>query len=174
MKSFFVEFIVFIIVVLYSQLIQAADTTITINGKVTAAACTINNGGTYTITMPDVTAATLNTPSSYGAWESFNITLSNCPAGTSTVTATFDGTPDSQDALKYANSLGTGYAKNVSVQVQNRSGTSSDKGKNSTMTVDVDESKNATFDLQARPYSSSGNATVGNITTLVLMNFSYN
>lgn len=153
---------------------SAVDTTITITGKVTAAACTINNGGSYTITMPDVSAAQLSAPTSYGAWEVFDVTLSSCPAGTSTVTATFDGTPDSQDAQKYANSTGAGNAKNVSVQVQNRSGIVSDKGKNSTMTVDVDESKNATFDLQVRPYSTLGNATVGSINTVVLLNFSYN
>ncbi|MGK7247197.1 S-fimbrial adhesin protein SfaS precursor [compost metagenome] len=153
---------------------HAADTTITINGKVTAAACTINNNGAYTVTMPDVTAATLNPANSFGTWKAFDVALSNCPAGTSTVTATFDGTADSRDAAKYANTTGTGYATNVAVQVQNRSGTVADKGKNSTMTVNVDGSKNATFDLQARPYSTPGSATVGDINTVVLMNFTYN
>jgi type 1 fimbria pilin len=153
---------------------HAADTTITINGKVIAAACTINNSGAYTVTMPDVTAAVLNTANSSGTWKPFDVTLSNCPAGTSTVTAAFDGTADGADANKYANTTGTGYATNVSVQVQNRSGTIADKGKNSNMTVSVDASRNATFDLQARPYSTMGGSTVGNITTVVLMNFTYN
>ncbi|BCG10330.1 fimbrial protein [Buttiauxella agrestis] len=153
---------------------HAADTTITINGKVIAAACTINNSGAYTVTMPDVTAATLNPANSFGDWKTFDVTLSNCPLGTSSVTATFDGTADVSDAAKYANTTGTGYATNVSVQVQNRSGTVADKGKNSTMTVNVDGSKNATFDLQARPYSTPGNGSVGDINTVVLMNFTYN
>ena len=153
---------------------QAADTNITINGKVIAAACTIDNSGTYTVTMPDVTASTLNVAGSSGAWKTFDVTVSACPAGTSSVTATFGGTADGADAAKYANSTGAGYATNVSVQVQNRSGTVADKGKNSTMTVNVDASKKATFDLQARPYSKTGGATVGNINTVVLMNFTYN
>lgn len=154
---------------------HAVDTTITINGKVTAAACTINNSGIYTVTMPVVTAATLNPANSYGDWKTFDVILSNCPGGTSSVTATFDGTADAADATKYANTTGTGFATNVSVQLQNRSGTTvADKGKNSTMTVDVDGSKNATFDLQARPYSTPGNASVGDINTVVLMNFAYN
>lgn len=153
---------------------HAADTTITITGKVTAAACTINNSGAYSVIMPDVTAATLNPAASSGTWKTFDVTLSSCPAGTSTVTATFDGTADGADANKYANTTGTGYATNVSVQVQNRSATIADKGKNSTMTVNVDASRNATFDLQARPYSTAGGATVGNISTVVLMNFTYN
>ena len=150
----------------------AYDTTITINGKVTAAACTIDSSGTYAITMPDVTAATLNLANSFGDWRNLDVTLSNCPAGTSSVTATFDGTV--ADTSKYANATGAGYATNVSVQLQNRSGTVADKGKNSTMTVNVDASKNVTFDLQARPFSAAGGATVGNISTVVLMNFTYN
>jgi type 1 fimbria pilin len=153
---------------------HAADTTITINGKVTAAACTVDNSGAYTVTMPDVTAATLNPANSSGDWKTFDVTLSNCPVGTSSVKATFDGTADGADAAKYANATGAGYATNVSVQVQNRSGTVADKGKNSTMTVNVDGSKKATFDLQARPYSTTGNTTVGDINTVVLMNFVYN
>lgn len=153
----------------------AAPVTVNITGKVVAAACTVNNSGSYNVVMPDVTAATLNPVASYGAlWKTFDVTLSNCPAGTSSITATFDGTADTADAMKYANTTGAGYATNVSVQVQNRSGTVADMGKNSTMTVNVDTSRNATFDLQARPYSTPGGATVGNISTVVLMNFNYN
>ncbi|CAI1032001.1 putative fimbrial protein SthD [Serratia fonticola] len=147
---------------------------INITGRVTAAACTIDNSSTYNVVMPDVTAATLNPANSYGTWKTFDVTLSNCPAGTTSVKATFDGTADGADANKYANTTGTGYATNVAVQVQNRSGTVADKGKNSTMTVNVDASRNATFDLQARPYSTPGGGTVGNITTVVMMNFTYN
>ncbi|MGL5389648.1 MAG: fimbrial protein [Serratia sp. (in: enterobacteria)] len=152
----------------------ADPVTINITGRVTAAACTIDNSSTYTVVMPDVTAAVLNPAASYGTWKTFDVTLSNCPAGTTSVTATFDGTADGADANKYANTTGTGYATNVSVQVQNRSGTAADKGKNSTMTATVDASRNATFDLQARPYSTAGGSTVGNISTVVLMNFTYN
>ncbi|UAN48682.1 type 1 fimbrial protein [Serratia sp. JSRIV001] len=157
-----------------SMMASAAPVTVTITGKVIAAACTVDNSGAYTVTMPDVTAATLNPANSYGTWKTFDVTLSNCPAGTTSVKATFDGTADGADANKYANTTGTGYATNVAVQVQNRSGTVADKGKNSTMTVNVDASRNATFDLQARPYSTPGGGTVGNITTVVLMNFTYN
>lgn len=157
-----------------AMMASAAPVTVTITGKVVAAACTVDNSGAYSVVMPDVTAAVLNPANSSGAWKTFDVTLSNCPAGTSTVTAAFDGTADGLDANKYANATGTGYATNVAVQVQNRSGTIADKGKNSTMTVSIDASKNATFDLQARPYSTPGGGTVGNITTVVLMNFTYN
>lgn len=160
--------------ILISSAAIADPVTLNITGRVTAAACTIGNSGTYSVIMPDVTAATLNSANSFGTWKTFDVTLSSCPAGTTTVQATFDGTADGSDANKYANTTGTGYASNVAVQVQNRSGTVADKGKNSTMSVAVDASRNATFNLQARPYSTPGSATVGNISTVVLMNFTYN
>lgn len=160
--------------VMLSASVFADPVTINITGKVTSAACTVNNSGTYSVIMPDVVASTLTPANSFGTWKTFDVTLSNCPAGTSTVKATFDGTADGNDGNKYANNTGTGYATNVAVQVQNRSGTIADKGKNSTMSVAVDGSRNATFDLQSRPYSTPGNATVGNISTVVLMNFTYN
>lgn len=153
---------------------QAADTSITINGKVTAAACTVDSSGTYSITMPDATAATLSTTNSYGDWAPLDVTVSSCPVGTTSVTAKFSGTADSADANKYANTTGAGYSTNVSVQLQNRSGTIADKGKDSTMTAVIDGSRKATFDLRARPFSTSGNTTVGNIKTVVMMDFTYN
>lgn len=158
----------------FAMAAQAADTTITITGKVTAAACTIDNSGSYNVVMPDVTAATLNPANSSGTWKTFDVTLSNCPAGTSSVTAKFSGTADGNDANKYANTTGTGYAINVAVQVQNRSSPVADKGNNSTMMVNVDASRKAIFDLQARPFSTPGNATVGDIKTVAMMDFTYN
>lgn len=160
--------------VLISCGVYAAPVTINITGKVTAAACTVDNSGAYNVIMPDVTAATLNPANSSGAWKTFDVTLSSCPAGTSSVTAKFSGTPDSSDGNQYANTIGTGYATNVAVQLQNRSGTVADKGNNSTMTVNVDGSNQVTFDLQARPYSTAGGATVGNISSVVLMDLTYN
>ncbi|MGL5384396.1 MAG: fimbrial protein [Serratia sp. (in: enterobacteria)] len=149
---------------------HAADTTITINGKVVAAACTVANGGSQTVTMPDDLASGLTTLGDTGTGKSFDVLLTNCPAGTTSVTAAFSGTADATTASKYANA---GTATKVAVQLQNRSGTVADKGNGSTMTVDVDASKNATFDLFAKPYSNGG-TTPGTITTVVLMNFTYN
>lgn len=155
---------------------QAAETTtINIQGKVIAAACTVDNSGVYAVTMPDVTAAELVTAGSApdSGKKDFDVTLSECPQGTTSVTATFVGTAAVGASTKYANTTGAGYAQNVAVQLQNRTGAVSDKGDSSTMKVDVDGSRNVTFDLSARPYSL-GNTTVGNISTVVLMNLEYN
>lgn len=151
--------------------VLAADTTIIINGKVVAAACTVDNSGSYTITMPDVTAATLSTAGTAGADKDFSVTLSACPTGTTNVVAKFSGT--AADSDKYANTTGTGYATNVVVQLRDQA-TDTNKGNGSTMSVPVDSSRNATFALKARPYSPTGGATVGDINTVVLMDFTYN
>ncbi len=159
---------------LLSSAAFADQVTVNITGRVTAAACTVDNSGVYNVIMPDVTAAVLNPANSSGTWKTFDVTLSNCPAGTTSVTAKFTGTADTNDSNKYASTTGTGYATNVSVQLQNRTGTVADKGNNSTMNVAVDASKKATYALQARPFSTLGGATPGNISTVVLMDFTYN
>lgn len=174
MKSLSKQLITLAIMSSSSFIAHAADTTINLTGKVIAGACTISNSGSYNITLVDVNAATLNPANSYGAWKTIDVTLTNCPAGTTSVTATFGGTADTADGTKYANLLGLGFASNVSVQLQNRSGTVADRGVGSTMTAYVDGSHNALFDLQARPYSKNGNATAGSINSVVLMNFTYN
>lgn len=149
----------------------AIDTTITINGKVTAAPCTISNGGTQTVTMPDVSAANMVTAGQTGSWQTFEVKLTDCPAGVNSVTATFSGTPADND--KYANAIGDNYADNVAVQVQSRSDSTENLGNGKTMTVVINGSHEASFALQARPYSL-GNTTVGDIRTIMMMDFTYN
>lgn len=153
---------------------NSSDTTINITGKVTAAACTTGVGSTYNIDLgQEISAATLNAAGAASTYVTKDIVLSDCPAGTTSVTATFDGTKDSGSDTMYANATGEGYATNVAVELQNKTA-GTDVGKGATMTVDVDASKNATFPLQARAYSKSGGTTPGNISTTVLMNFTYN
>ncbi|HGM6627006.1 TPA: fimbrial protein [Serratia marcescens] len=158
---------------LLSTSTMAADVTINVTGKVVASPCTVDNNGNYNIDLgQNISAATLNPANSYSAWKNFNVTLSNCPAGTTKVTATFAGTADSNNTAMYANTTGTGFAQNVAVQLQNgTAGTNTGNG--ATMTVNVASSA-AAFPLQARAYSTPGGATTGNIAAAVLMNMTYN
>ena len=152
---------------------MAADITINVSGKVVASPCTIDNSGIYNIDLgQNILAATLKQANSYSLWKVFNITLSNCPSGTTKVTATFSGTADGNNSTMYANATGTGYAQNVAIQLQN-SAAGTNVGNGSTMTVDV-ENSNATFPLHARVYSAKGGGTPGNITASVMLNMSYN
>lgn len=167
-------FSVLLPVLLVSFAVKAAPVTINITGKIVAAACIIDNSGSYSIDLGQtISAATMNAANSSSSWVTKNITLSNCPAGTSSVTATFSGTADSNNSAMYANATGTGYSQNVAVQLQNQTA-ATNVGNGATMSATIDASRNATFPLQARAYSTPGGTTVGNISTVVLMNFTYN
>lgn len=158
---------------LLSTSTMAADVTINVTGKVVASPCTVDNSGVYNIDLgQNISAATLNPANSYSSWKNFNVTLSNCPAGTTKVTATFAGTADSNNTAMYANTTGTGFAQNVAVQLQN-STAGTNTGNGATMTVNV-ASSSAIFPLQARAYSTPGGTTPGNIAAAVLMNMTYN
>ena len=79
---------------------RAADVTITVNGKVVAKPCTIATPKA-TVDLGDLYTFNMLSPGSASGWHDVTLDLSNCPVGTSRVTATFNGTADS-----------TGYYKN--------------------------------------------------------------
>lgn len=80
--------------------LQAADITITVNGKVVAKPCTVSTTNA-SVDLGDLYTFSLVSAGSASAWHSTALDLSNCPVGTSRVVATFSGTADS-----------TGYYKN--------------------------------------------------------------
>ncbi|VTN11495.1 fimbrial protein BcfF [Raoultella terrigena] len=79
--------------------LQAADVTITVNGKVVAKPCTVSTTNA-TVELGDLYTFSLVSAGAASAWHSVALDLSNCPIGTSRVVATFSGTAD-----------GTGYYK---------------------------------------------------------------
>ena len=159
---------------LFAGSAMADPVTLTINGRVIAAACTTGTSASYTIDLgQSIAASALNTAASGSTYVPQDVVLSNCPVGTNTVTATFSGTADSANPTMYANSTGAGYATNVAVELQNATA-STDVGNSGTMTVNTDASRKATFPLKARAYSKNGGTTPGNISTVVMMNFTYN
>lgn len=81
--------------------LQAADVTITVNGKVVAKPCTVSTTNA-TVELGDLYTFSLISAGSTSARHTVALDLSNCPVGTSRVTASFSGTADS-----------TGYYKTV-------------------------------------------------------------
>ncbi|MDR3005798.1 MAG: type 1 fimbrial protein [Acidovorax sp.] len=80
-----------------STLATAVDGTITFTGEVTGNTCTISgNGGSndFTVTLPKISAAALNTASDHTAGRTaFNITLTNCLPATGSVHTYFEPGP---------------------------------------------------------------------------------
>ncbi|WP_455279517.1 fimbrial protein [Cupriavidus necator] len=84
-------------IVFASQAAHAADGTITFNGSITAQSCTINGNGTgsksFTVTLPTVSASTLNAAGATAGRTAFTIGLSNCTPNTGNVHTYFEAGP---------------------------------------------------------------------------------
>lgn len=163
-----------IVMVSASNYVSADPVNLNITGKVIASPCTVGTSATINTDLGQtITADSLNTAGSSSTWVPISVPISGCPAGTSNVTATFSGTAAASEPLHYSNAVGAGYATNISIQLENvNGGTVANKGPGTTMVVPV-SSGAATFSLRARVHSKSGGATVGNIATVVQMNFTY-
>ena len=149
-----------------SAVVQAADVTITVNGKVVAKPCTVSTT-TATVELGDLYTFSLVNAGSSSAWHSVALELSNCPVGTSRVTASFSGTADSTGYYK-----NQGTAGNIQLELQDDSGNRLNTG--ATKSVQVDEATQTTrFPLQVRALSVNGGATQGTIQAVINVTYTY-
>lgn len=149
-----------------SPALQAADVTITVNGKVVAKPCTVSTTNA-TVDLGDLYTFSLVSAGSSSAWHSVALNLSNCPVGTSRVTASFSGTAD---ATGYYKNQGT--AGNIQLELQDDGGTTLNTG--ATKSVQVDEStQSASFPLQVRALTVNGGATQGTIQAVINVTYTY-
>ncbi|MCU6306635.1 fimbrial protein [Enterobacter quasiroggenkampii] len=147
--------------------------TLNITGNVVASPCEVSTDSeNITIDLGggnDLQTADLNAAGSSSAWKPITVSLENCPAGTSSVTATFHGTSDAGDPeTLYSN---TGTATNVAVQLEGKAAEPYGNGKTSTISI---ANSKATWDLQTRAFSKSGSVTPGTINSVITMTFAYN
>lgn len=149
-----------------SPTLQAADVTITVNGKVVAKPCTVSTANA-TVNLGDIYTSSLASAGSSSAWQSVALVLSNCPVGTSHVVASFSGTADSTG---YYQNQGT--AGNIQLELQDDDGNTLNTG--ATKSVQVDETtQSARFPLQVRAVSVNGGATSGTIKATVNVIYTY-
>ncbi|EEQ1556861.1 type 1 fimbrial protein [Escherichia coli] len=139
------------ILALASATIQAADVTITVNGKVVAKL--------YSFSLMSAGAAS--------AWHDVALELTNCPVGTSRVTASFSGAADSTGYYK-----NQGTAQNIQLELQDDSGNTLNTGATKTVQVD-DSSQSAHFPLQVRALTVNGGATQGTIQAVISITYTY-
>ncbi|MGM3172919.1 fimbrial protein [Dickeya lacustris] len=145
---------------------QAADVTITVNGRVVAKPCTVSTsdaavdlGELYTFNLANAGAAS--------SWHSATLLLDNCPVGTSRVTATFSGTQDSHGYYR-----NDGEAKNISLQLQDEKGTTLNNGAKKEITVDY-QTQSARFPLRVRALTVNGKVTQGSIRAVINVTYTY-
>ncbi|ROL73001.1 fimbrial protein [Pseudomonas protegens] len=149
-----------------STVSQAADVTITVNGRVVAKPCTVSTPN-ETVDFGDLYTFSLARPGSTSAWRSVSFDLSNCPVGTSRITATFSGITDSTGYYK-----NQGTAGNIQLELQDDGGTLLNNGTSKTVQVN-DSTQSARFPLQVRVLTVNGQTTQGNIKAVINIAYTY-
>ncbi|MBU3895660.1 type 1 fimbrial protein [Serratia rubidaea] len=146
---------------------QSADVTITVNGRVVAKPCLVSTP-TAAVPLGDLYTRDLTAAGAASNWHPVMLTLTNCPIGTSRVTATFSGTADSSGKY-YANQ---GTASHVVLQLEDSEGKELPNGSTHMVAVN-DVSQVASFSLKVRAFTSSGNVSSGSIQTVINVTYTY-
>lgn len=142
----------------------ADDVVITVTGRVVPLPCTVDTTQ-LKIDVGRIYASALAKPGSSGSWVNGTIRLSNCPAVTSGVTASFRGKLGN---YYYANA---GTAKNVELQLQTVSGIDLSNGKSHAITIT--RQRTAELPIRVRAYSGSGKAVDGTIRGTIDVTYTY-
>ena len=154
------------VLIVISSAAKADDVTITVNGRVVAKPCTISTP-TATVDLGDLYTFNLIQAGASAAWHDVVLNLTNCPVGTSKVTATFSGTVDATGY--YANQ---GTARNLQLQLQDNGGATLNNGANKTVPVDAG-SQATSFPLQVRALTVNGGATQGTIQAVINVTYTW-
>lgn len=166
MKLTHVGWLLAMVLVASTPTLQAADVTITVNGKVVAKPCTVSTLNA-TVDLGDLYTFNLVSAGSSSPWHSVSLNLSNCPIGTSRVTASFSGTAD---ATGYYKNQGT--AGNIQLELQDDGGTTLNTGAKKEVRVDT-VTQSASFPLQVRALTVNGGATQGTIQAVINVTYTY-
>ena len=153
---------------LFSQIATtyAADVTVTVNGSVVAKPCTVATKNAN-VDLGDLYTFNLISAGSASEWHSIALDLTNCPIGTSAVTATFKGTADTTGYYK-----NQGTAGNIQLQLQNSGGTNLNNGAQQKLQVN-DSTLAISFPLRVRALSVKGGATQGTIQAVIDVTYTY-
>jgi|EndMetStandDraft_3_1072993.scaffolds.fasta_scaffold02516_7 minor fimbrial subunit len=147
---------------------HAADSTINITGTVVASPCTIE--AVKNVDLGDIDATKLAATGTSSDYVSFSVNLTNCPATTTSATATFSGTASNTDY--YANS---GTAKNVEVELVT-SYSSANMGNGKSMNVTIDSATHASsYNLKTHVKNDGKGSAVtpGSVSSAIQMAIAY-
>lgn len=160
------KWLVAAILAMATTLLQAANVTITVNGRVVAKPCTVSTTNA-TIDLGNLQTFNMAQSGSGSAWHTASLELTNCPAGTSKVTATFSG---AVDGTGYYKNLGT--AGNIQLELQDDAGTALNNGARKTVQVS-DSTQSARFPLQIRALTVNGGVIQGSIQAVINIIYTY-
>lgn len=154
-----------------AEFAHADDYKFILTANFTASSCTVNvENLTFNFYMNDVDLAAAGSGSDWQALPGQIIKLTNCFGGTHSVDATVSGMMDDDDKDGFKNQSGNSPATGVSVQLK-----SGEKllHNNDVITADVEPNHSVDIPLAARLYSVKGNATPGDIYSVINLTLTY-
>ncbi|HCL5079188.1 TPA: type 1 fimbrial protein [Salmonella enterica] len=155
---------------LFSSASQAVN--IDITGKVVASPCVVNgNNESLAVNLGDnIQASTLEANGSSTDWVATTLTLTSCPASTTSFSVAFAGTPDGTDPNYYSN---TGTATNLKLELTDDSADVKYKNGASLTNVAIPSTTHG-YDLKLRARAvSKGSVMPGTIVGQVQATFTY-
>lgn len=154
MKRLHKRFLLATFCALFTATLQAADVTITVNGRVVAKPCTIQTKEAN-VNLGDLYTRNLQQPGSASGWHNITLSLTDCPVETSAVTAIVTGSTDNTGYYK-----NEGTAENIQIELRDDQDATLKNGDSKTVIVD-EITRNAQFPLKARAITVNGNASRG-------------
>jgi minor fimbrial subunit len=155
---------------LFSAVAQA-DPSISLSGNVVASPCTVDTDTVNkTVELGSLNSWEMRTAGAASAWQDFELLLTNCPAGTSTVTATLSGSVDIQDVTAWKNS---GTSTNMALRIASRDRTIIYVPGNAMSQNINSSSRSASFLLSARMFTPQGNPSAGTFRSVMNVDFTY-
>lgn len=172
----------------------AADGTITFNGKVTAASCTVTGGATgggsesktLNVTMPSITTGSIGTnKGDLAGMTAFTITLTDCKSQSTTaerMRVAFSGVGDPANQYVLKNTASTGAAGGVGIQLLKEDGVSiidinggSNKADETELPISTATAESYILNFNAAYVNVSGSApTAGTVTSVANYTIEYN
>lgn len=157
--------------------VNAADGTITINGKLTQATCTVKiNNGTpdAVITLPSLSTGALTTAGQTAGRTAFTVNLTGCTPATGSVRAYFEHGPTVDAATGRLNNTAASGAQNVQVELRDNNENALYIGNTSQRANPAASLTNGAADLiYSAYYYATGAAKAGELATSVTYSIDY-
>lgn len=145
---------------------------VSVTGNIVASPCIFNGGNnSLNINLGNIQASNMATLGSSSDPVPFNLLFTQCPTGTRSVTVSFTGNPDPVAGADYY--MNSGSATNVAIAMS-EAATGAMKGTGTSITQTIAADRTATMAMQASVRSSTGGATPGSISAVVVMTMQYN
>lgn len=154
MKRLHKRFLLATFCTLFTATLQAADVTITVNGRVVAKPCTIQTKEAN-VNLGDLYTRNLQQPGSASGWHNITLSLTDCPIETSAVTAIVTGSTDNTGYYK-----NEGTAENIQIELRDDQDATLKNGDSKTVIYGMDDRYRGVFGQRDVVFMSAKQAKI--------------